>query len=409
VTVNIAERIKGLVDELGESPSLEEQRVKSYAKYEQLPYERSQLFVKNFEKMNEDPSEFDVLFERGKASLPSGLKYAVASLGPRATVGELPGGVEFFDAKTRGAPLLQLPLSEDEDKMYYLNGALRNSLQRFTVRDRVRLESPLIRLSVSPPGKVATFRRTEIEVGEGSKLLYIDRVIDYPGASEEPALLNDVTDVRMRPNSALTYVTLSTGRRERVTHDVRFVLEGGAKLTCVSWYADSPYVRARAKVTLKGEGSDVDLFWGGYPKVSSRYDYLAVVEHLARSTRGYALQRGLAKGRSRMLLKGLMIIRETATNADSHLSQHILLLSKDSFANAIPGLEIETNELKAKHSASVSQPDEDQLFYLMSRGLTREESVMSVAGGYLAPLAVNIPDPSAREALEYEVEKALRS
>jgi Fe-S cluster assembly scaffold protein SufB len=135
---------------------------------------------------------------------------------------------------------------------------------------------------------------------------------------------------------------------------------------------------------------------------------MAFVEHKGRSTKGFALQRGLVKGQSRMLLKGLMTVRNSAVNADSHLSQHALLLTRDSFANAIPGLEIETNELKAKHSASVSQPDEDQLFYLMSRGLTREESLMEVAGGYLNPLSVNIPDQAARDAFEAEIDKALK-
>jgi Fe-S cluster assembly scaffold protein SufB len=164
----------------------------------------------------------------------------------------------------------------------------------------------------------------------------------------------------------------------------------------------------RTDVVLRGEGGEANLYWGGFPKNGSRYDYMAYVEHLGRSTKGFALERGLVGSQSRMLLKGLMTIRHSAVNADSHLSQHALLLTRDSFANAIPGLEIETNELKAKHSASVSQPDEDQLFYLMSRGLTREESLMEVAGGYLNPLAVNIPDQSAREAFEAEIDKALK-
>jgi len=398
-------RVKQLSKELKEKEELAAARAESCSLFDSLPYERNVLFVKNFEKMPEDPREFS---SKEGGAAPQDVPYSFATLGAASTVGSIPRGVSFTDGRREGLPLLSLPLPQDEDKMFYLNVAFRDSMNRITVAPGEALADPIVRLSVSPPGRSGTFRRTELEIGEGSRAIFIDRIADSANSGKDPALLSDLIDVHLRPGAALTFVTLSTGKRERVVHNTKFLLDEGARLTYVTWYAASPYVRARANVVLKGEGGEANLYWGGFPKDSSRYDYMAFVEHLGRSTRGFALQRGLVRGQSRMLLKGLMTIRHSAVNADSHLSQHALLLTRDSFANAIPGLEIETNELKAKHAASVSQPDEDQLFYLMSRGLTREESMMEIAGGYLNPLAVNIPDQAAREAFEAEIGKALK-
>jgi Fe-S cluster assembly protein SufB len=399
--------ISQISNELREQESYVEERKREYSMYEEAPYEGSVLFVKNFEKLPEDPSSFTAIQTTG-ASIPSGMPFSFAALGTKSKVNTLQKGVGFVDARNDGRPLLGTPLPKDADKMSHLNAAFRNSYHIVTVAPGEVLQEPVVRLTVSPPERWGNFRKTEMELGEASSSIFIDRIADAPDSGKEPALLSDVVDVRLKSNSVLTYVTLCTGGRERISHNTRFVLDNGARLTYVTWYAASPYVRARTNVILKGEGSEANLYWGGFPKDGSRYDYLVCVEHLGRSTRGFALQRGLVKGQSRMLLKGLMTIRNSAINADSHLSQHALLLTRDSFANAIPGLEIETNELKAKHSASVSQPDEDQLFYLMSRGLTREESLMEVAGGYLNPLAVNIPDKAAREAFEAEIGKALK-
>jgi len=409
MTEAFAARIGSLVALLKEPPSAMESRRRSYQLYSSSPYERNQIFVKNFEKLEEDPADFaPAPLEEDASVLPQDVGCSLGCVGPNVVVRSLPEGVQFVDARSEGIPITTFSTSETEDKMLYLNEAMRNALQRLRVEVGSSPKVPIIRLTASPGGKVFTHRRTEIVVGRASTAVFMDRLSDPSRPFAQPSLLSDVMDVVLERDAQLTFVTLSASNRDRVIHDAKFTLEDGAKLTYVSWYSNSSYVRCRTHVFLKGEGSSVDLYWGGYPKVASRYDFFAAVEHLARSTRGHALQRGLVKGRSRLLLKGMMTIRETAVNSDSHLSQHALLLTRESFANAIPGLEIQTNELKAKHAASISQPDEDQLFYLMSRGLTREEALMNVSLGYLSPLSANIPEGAAREALEEEMLKALQ-
>ena len=82
-----------------------------------------------------------------------------------------------------------------------------------------------------------------------------------------------------------------------------------------------------------------------------------------------------------------------------------MILSKKARADAIPGLEIMTNEVKATHSGSVSQVDEEQIFYLMSRGLSQSEAQRMIIIGFLHPAVQRIPLRTVRAAIQYLIEE----
>ena len=86
-------------------------------------------------------------------------------------------------------------------------------------------------------------------------------------------------------------------------------------------------------------------------------------------------------------------IEKEAKNSRAYLAEHGMILSKDARADAIPGLEIETNEVKATHSASVAQINDEELFYLMSRGLSEDDSRKLIIIGFFEPLVERIPVP----------------
>ena len=85
--------------------------------------------------------------------------------------------------------------------------------------------------------------------------------------------------------------------------------------------------------------------------------------------------------------KGMIKIEKGANSAESFLAGHAILLDKGAKSDTIPGLEIETNEVRATHSASVAQIDENQIFYLMCRGLSNEEAKREIVSGFLEPLS----------------------
>jgi Fe-S cluster assembly scaffold protein SufB len=109
------------------------------------------------------------------------------------------------------------------------------------------------------------------------------------------------------------------------------------------------------------------------------------------------------KDTSKSLFKGMIKIGKEAKAAESYLAGHAILLDKGAKSDAIPGLEIETNEVKATHSASVAQIDEMQIFYLMSRGLSREGAKREIVNGFLEPLSRKM-GPTIRAWINYLIE-----
>ena len=113
------------------------------------------------------------------------------------------------------------------------------------------------------------------------------------------------------------------------------------------------------------------------------YEVNLVITHLMPETFGRVMIKGVAENGARIKIKGLVRIEKEAQNTDSFLSMKILLLDKISGAIAEPELEILANKVKASHAASVGKMDDEQLFYLKSRGIEEKEAINIIINGFL--------------------------
>jgi len=111
------------------------------------------------------------------------------------------------------------------------------------------------------------------------------------------------------------------------------------------------------------------------------------VTHASPSTEGRVVEKSILRNKSKSLFKGMIRIEKNASKSNSFLSSRSILLDKDAKSDAIPGLEILTNDVKATHSASVAQIDEEQLFYLNTRCLSYAEAERTIIEGFLEPLS----------------------
>jgi Fe-S cluster assembly scaffold protein SufB len=393
----------------GEGESALERRKRCLALYQEAPYETDQIFLKNYERPQSEPTSFTPIDITGDGSLLPDLSYNIASVGTSNYMKEVPSGVELLlDGAEGGSKVLPDDSVGLLDKYQLLNYALRNSFHRVVVDKWRRGSAPFTRLTVLPNRLAGLHRRTELNFSKDVACTFVDRLADPNGVPDAGGFMTETVHAYLSPGADVNFVSLLSGKSQ-VAVNYLFQLAEGARLRFVSWTGGNPYLRSRVKVELRGEGSDAGVFSGNYVNERARHDMLATVEHFGRNTVGLAIQNGVVKSGSRLLVKGMMIIRNPARGSDSHLRQHALLLSHDSYANAIPGLEIETNELKAKHAASVSQPDEEHLFYLMSRGLDRQQAITTVAFGNLGSVITNIADQNLRESVSEEITTTLLS
>ena len=185
----------------------------------------------------------------------------------------------------------------------------------------------------------------------------------------------DVTTLQMMNQSAVNFCT----RRTDLGQDAK-----------VNWYSGlfgSILSRYQIEYNLNGSGAstnDSEVIFGNNEQ---SFDIQTDVNHEATSTEGRVVEKSILRNKSKSLFKGMIRIKENATKSNSFLSGRSILLDKDAKSDSIPGLEILTNDVKATHSASVAQIDEEQIFYLKTRCLSHAEAERTIIEGFLEPLS----------------------
>jgi Fe-S cluster assembly protein SufB len=198
----------------------------------------------------------------------------------------------------------------------------------------------------------------------------------------------EVLECGVKPASELEFITLQAMDLSTINVSNRkaFVEQDGK----MSWYSGmfgTSLCRYKTDSVMKGSGAsseDVEIVFGTEKQL---FDISSNLDHAGYSTRGRVMVKSIMKDESKSLFKGMIKIRKDAKISEAYLAGHAILLNKGSHSDAIPGLEIETNEVKATHSASVSQIDEEQIFYLMCKGLDRESAKREIVHGFVEPLS----------------------
>ena len=198
----------------------------------------------------------------------------------------------------------------------------------------------------------------------------------------------EVLECGVKPTSELEFITLQAMNLSTINVSTRkgFVEQDGK----MSWYTGmfgTSLSRCKTDSIMKGPGAsseDVEIVFGTEKQL---FDVSSNLDHIGFSTRGRVMVKSIMKDESKSLFKGMIKIRKDAKSSEAYLAGHAILLNKGSHSDAIPGLEIETNEVRATHSASVSQIDEEQIFYLMCRGLDRESAKREIVHGFVEPLS----------------------
>lgn len=146
-------------------------------------------------------------------------------------------------------------------------------------------------------------------------------------------------------------------------------------------YVDAQLVGERASLQIVG------IFLG---TGSSSVIFNTNVVHKAKNTKSLTTIRGVFKDRSSFENDGLVRINNGAKGADGFFSSKVLLFD-DAKGRSVPSLEIDENELKAGHASTVGRPDEDQLFYLRSRGLSEKQAEELIISGFFESLLLSFP------------------
>lgn len=178
----------------------------------------------------------------------------------------------------------------------------------------------------------------------------------------------------------------------QLTEDHEIVLEKDAKLFYILALNKGTDCEKLLRFDLQGEGASLEMIGILYGKGKEKFQFKTEVIHTANNTYGHINMKGIMDDEAKTDYFGMIQIPKKTSGADAYLSHHTLLLSKKAGARTVPSLEIEANDLKAGHSASVGQIDERALFYMLSRGIAESTARRLLIEGFLEELIQKIPD-----------------
>jgi Fe-S cluster assembly protein SufD len=155
-------------------------------------------------------------------------------------------------------------------------------------------------------------------------------------------------------------------------------------------------------VFLEGAGAEARLNGIYYVKEGKHMDMRTVQYHLQRAGQSRAFFKGAVSANGRSIYQGLIDVDENAPGTDAYLTNKNLILNDGARADSIPCLEIRTDDVKCSHGSTTGKLDEEELFYLMSRGLSRTEAKKELIGGFFEELIEKAPEPE-RESIRSKI------
>jgi Fe-S cluster assembly protein SufD len=315
-------------------------------------------------------------------------------------VERIPEGVTF---EPLGAHALLGGLVGAEDKFAAHNAAEWRHGLLVHARPGVVLEKPLyVRITNSTDGG-ALFWRLLVVAEEGSRFSLIE---EYTSSGPDVAgYTNAAAELYVGQGAKLEYVSIQDLARETwhfASHRARVGRD--AELDWVAGGFGSKKGKIRIENDLAGQGATSRVTGCYFADGTQELDYDTLQEHLAPNTTSDFAFKGVLRDKARAVWRGMIRVAQDAQKTNAYQENRNLLLSPDAHADSIPGLEIEANDVRCTHGATVSQVNRDELFYCMARGLSRSEAELLIVRGFYQEIFDRIELAPVRDALQSVLE-----
>lgn len=394
------------ISEANNDPAwLREYRKNAFAIFQQLPQEVSPLYNKYSDANKMDPEQITFSLS-SDSTIPDFVKDRLAEIGDNPSIVQIGTNIHKIhipselqekglvmcsiqDAITNHSDKIKKSFEQTDskrDKYIALNNAFFNSGIFIYVPRNLIVEKTIHLVSSLSLDQTSTISRNIIVAEDSSKASIVQEI--YASQAPKQQAYLELLDVSISPNSQFDLITLQAMDETAVNFSSRAArIERDGRM---NWYLGlfgSHLSRYKVDNFLNGQGAtaqDTEVVFGNK---NQSYDLASNLIHNAPSTVGRVLEKSVLKDTAKSLFKGMIRIEKDAHHAESYLSGHSILLDKGAKSDSIPGLEIFTNDVKATHSASVAQMDEEQIFYLATRCLSKSDAQKIIVEGFLEPLS----------------------
>ncbi len=354
-----------------------------------------------------DLRDFDPdAFEQGSdpaGVVPAAARFLDLDVAGMAVVGE--AGIEIarapegirFEALDEGDPRLYSLVGWNE-KFSAHNAAVWKHGLLVHVPKGLVLEKPLyVRIGSSVEGG-ALFWRLLVVAEEQSRFTLIE---EYASATPDlHAYTNAVAELFVGQAAKLEYVSIQNLSQQTwhfATHHAR--VERDAELDWVAGGFGSKNGKIRIQNDLSGPGATSRVTGAYFADGDQHLDYDTFQEHIAPSTESDFAFKGALRGAARAVWRGMIRVEEDAQKTNAYQENRNLILSDHAHADSIPGLEIMANDVRCTHGATIGRVNREELFYAMTRGLSRGEAERLIVRGFFQDILDRIDLEPVRDAL----------
>lgn len=295
-------------------------------------------------------------------------------------------------------------VSVDQDRLTALHAALMNGGIFIYVPKNVQIEAPIQAIFWQEDPELALFNHVLIVAEEGSSLTYLENYVSHN--EEQKTVANIVTEVFAHDNAQVAYGAVDHFAAGTTTYvNRRGVAQRDAKINWALGQMNDGNTVSENITYLLGDNATSEAKAVTVGRGKQTQNFTSSIRQFGKQTDAFILQRGVMKGSATTIFNAIGKIEHGGSKSNSEQESRVLMLSEKARGDANPILLIDEDDVTAGHAASVGRVDPLQMYYLMSRGLTKEEAERLVIHGFLEPVVSQIPIESVRKQLTQVIER----
>ena len=320
------------------------------------------------------------------------------------------------------APLSQATLQHEDLVLKYLGRGFEGRGEKFIAQNEagwqtgvfcyvpknVQIELPLLLTQHFSGDDKTLFPRVLVVLEAGAKatlLHYAFSAAEKNNHEVTPSgFVNSLSEVYLSEGSTLTLIDLQDLSKKTAEVATKRVEVGkNATLKWILNIEGAKISKTDIETVLNGEGARAEVMGLVLAKEKQHLELCSLTQHVTPHTSADILIKSTADDQAKTIFQGMIRIEKEAQQTESYMANHNLVLSDKAHADSIPRLEIEADDVKASHGATVGQIDHEQIFYLKSRGLSKEVAERLLVEGFYEDIFGRIPLEEVRELLRKKV------
>ncbi len=278
----------------------------------------------------------------------------------------------------------------EDGKLEALNLALWTDGIFLYVPPGVHLELPIrVTRWLSEPG-TAYLSRVLLVADRHSQVSYVDEVVSDDFGTQ--SFKSSAVEIVARDGALVQYVNVQRLGRGAFVHSAqRTLTESDARIDTLNVGLGASAHRVDLNARLLGPGANSEMLGLYFGDGTQHFDFNTSQDHIEPNTGSDLLYKGALDGHSRAVFRGIIRVHPGAQRTDAYQTNRNLLLAPGARADSLPNLEIEADDVKCSHGATVGELDAEAKFYLMSRGLDRTQAERLVVLGFLSEVLARLP------------------